>query len=85
MTEQEARKKWCPHALLTDGGMMYNRNALAPDVLQNGANCIASDCMMYRTTGEKKYLDRGKLYDKNLTDTGEWIDVGGYCGLANKP
>ena len=73
MTEQEARKKWCPHALLTDGGMMYNRNALAPDVLQNGANCIASDCMMWVADRGPARVD-GVEYDSVAYDTGD-------CGL----
>ena len=81
MTEQEARKKWCPHALLTDGGMMYNRNALAPDVLQNGANCIASDCMMWvATDNEYKAQPWEEEYNPD-----EPASPAGYCGLANKP
>ena len=78
MTEDEAKTKVCPFRAMWG----ETRNG---DSYYNDGFCIASDCMMYRTTGEKKYLDRGKLYDKNLTDTGEWIDVGGYCGLTNKP
>ena len=81
MTESEARKKWCPHALLTDGGMMYNRNALAPDVLQNGANCIASDCMLWVATDNEC---EPKDWSEALNEDGKCYPAG-YCGLTNKP
>ena len=71
MTEDEARKRWCPFA----------RNRAIPcvdsegnDVLivasddegePLGSNCIASDCMAW-------HWHRG-------------VPAGGYCGLAGKP
>ncbi len=80
MDEKTAKTKWCPMVRSNNEGDGSNRTYL--NELQAGSNCIASGCMMWRTDGKQKYLDKGKLYDKNLTDTGEWIHINGYCGLA---
>ena len=43
-TEAEARKKWCPFALIKDGMNRYS------DVVGDAKElrCIASDCMAWR-------------------------------------
>ena len=46
-TEEEAKKKWCPHVReSTHRGGAYNRNSGGSDTTWN--NCLASDCMMWR-------------------------------------
>lgn len=73
MTEDEARRKWCPFARVPDGGNVpgavtaTNRHAGRktgadgkPRILRGNAMCIASECMAWR-----------------------WTSVqGGICGLA---
>lgn len=66
MTEDDARQKWCPMV----------RYPLWPDECSGGnegARCIASDCMMWRWDEDAN----------ELAETG--FDCVGYCGLANKP
>ncbi len=60
MTEDEAKTKWCPMVrsatLIT--GVDYHETAVGgagcnrahPNMMFEGANCIASDCMMFRKT-----------------------------------
>jgi hypothetical protein len=72
MTEDEARKKWCPMV----------RQASPED----WNSCIASDCMMWRWKPEPPpfsvpYYNQ----DTELIETFEVCEVGadeGYCGLA---
>lgn len=76
MTEEEAKKKWCPmiRPILThdsDGNRYYTNNRLA---LKELTNCIASDCMMWRWKNPE-YV-KGTEEDKQLS---------GYCGLGGKP
>jgi len=40
--------------------------------------CIASDCMMWRTTTEEVWKN-----SKDTTKGTHWVDIG-YCGLANR-
>ena len=57
MTEDEARKKWCPHtrqAAPVDSeasGTAGNRYGM--ETLE-GAKCIASECMAWRSAGERR-------------------------------
>lgn len=51
MTEQEALTKWCPHARVDADSVPANRNADGlPD---RGSMCLASGCMMWRTTSSQ--------------------------------
>ena len=81
MTEDEARKKWCPMARIAsdpeDASSAYNRNPDAEGVIQNGSRCIASDCMMWRDTNSSENEARRV---KGLSSQRE-----GFCGLAGKP
>lgn len=74
MTEEEARKKWCP--MVRFAGQVlepaYNRTN-SGITLQQHDKCIASDCMMWRWTFGKE--DNRELYG----------DHTGYCGLRGKP
>ena len=72
MTEDEARKKWCPFARIHGGYASFNRSKIRLENIPQSL-CIASDCMMWRW-GDIKYEG----------PTGEGIQHG-YCGLAGKP
>lgn len=68
MTEDEARKKWCPHVRFgNEAGC--NRNT-APEG-SGGAltNCIASECMAWRWAWVSGWPDHFSV-------------THGYCGLA---
>jgi hypothetical protein len=73
MTEEEARKKWCPFArvLITGGDdeniTMTSANRIPYHSSKGAESCIASECMAWR-------------YNKNNVD-----DDRGYCGLVGKP
>ena len=88
MTEDDARKKWCPMARVCvigpDGEHMtsFNRTCSSSDDIDsfqtNGPmKCIASDCMMFKW---------GDNYDHGGDSTAERHNTannrGGYCGLT---
>jgi len=83
MTEEEARKKWCPMTRITleteHWKAMNNREQpLAGD--KSRTHCIASNCMMWRT-----YRATTEKYDKDIqgwVQNDSWEE--GYCGLAGK-
>lgn len=88
LTEQDARQKWCPmvrNAAPSDSeaagtaGNRYGGEATHPT-----HSCIASDCMMWRKTGQIGIGPRGEKRDRDLDGLTRWIDVG-YCGLAGSP
>lgn len=92
MTEEEARKKWCPFSrlvVITENGQSAAMNRV---VLGEGTEeqetvtpCIASDCMAWRWLNiDQEYKfgpsdDEGKM--KVLQSP---ITKFGYCGLAGK-
>lgn len=90
MTEQEAKKRWCPMARnIYEGGFVYNREkrlqhnsfAIAHcDRDDKKSRCIASDCMMFRWQGRD---------DGNVIATSKGHipkdEAHGFCGLAGKP
>ena len=47
MTEEEARKKWCPHMRVNGN----NRNYSVTEPESDRFRCIASDCMMWESYG----------------------------------
>lgn len=54
MTEEEARKKWCPHARIVDG---YSEGAGGCNRWVNKSDeilCIASRCMAWRSAGKPR-------------------------------
>ena len=94
MTEDEARKKWCPFARVAApadseaGGTAGNRwGDTDPTHPASGYRCIASDCMAWRgyETAAFKVRAEGEFRSsgRRLKPTG--ADVLGYCGLAGKP
>ena len=70
MTEDEAKTKWCAMVRFHNGldGDVYCSHPIGV-VTDSAALCIASGCMMWRTT---LHGTEGKVYE-------------GYCGLAGKP
>lgn len=88
MTEDEARQKWCPFVRFTHPFTVKsddhtksrkaydrwnNRNTDIESGSDDNANCIASNCMMWRW---KTGVDHGGTGTVTL-DTG-------YCGLEGK-
>ena len=49
MTEEEARAMWCPMVQVAGVGANWINNRGALDSRMYNTNCIASDCMMWRT------------------------------------
>ena len=78
MTEEEAKTKWCP--MLGEGNATKGLHERVDGTVS--ANCIGSDCMMWRwdaiTPEEKRQL---REYGD---DTGPLLAIPGYCGLAGK-
>ena len=56
LTEEEAKKKWCPELKL-EGSNASMTNA--GKVIYDSANCIASGCMMWRYAGESEKGETG--------------------------
>ena len=71
MTEDQAKQKWCPmyRFIPTNGSNGDNR---VRSIQNTKANCIASDCMAWRTSIDP--------VDAAIAE----VDPDGYCGLAGK-
>lgn len=89
MTEEEAKKKWCPFArsqpLANDPDSSYNRyddGRETEPAFPFSSHCIASRCMAWReerpaeTRMQQFYGEEAK----SIT-----IPAEGHCGLAGKP
>lgn len=76
MTEEEARKHWCPFSRLSGGNSAFNRGL--DGKTYDETNCIASECMAWRVNHEIFTGVAG-------TDIQRHQNSGGYCGLAGKP
>lgn len=76
MTEDEAKKKWCPFVrLCVKGQSAGNRYGDENGTIENPSSCrcIGSDCMAWRWADGMPSIT-GK--PKNMCE--------GYCGLAGK-
>lgn len=79
MTEDEAKRKWCPFARVP---MSYLDNSPAPAVnraysgnsADAGSLCIASACMAWRVQRD--------IATNAETGISRAVVLGGYCGLA---
>jgi hypothetical protein len=80
MTEDEAKKKWCPHVQVSvstgiDGTEADdNRNSTKHDFDRQPV-CIGSACMAWRWKAQQQLP-----IDEGLAPSHE-----GYCGLAGQP
>lgn len=71
-TEDEAKKKWCPMALMThNNNTGFNRNADGRMVTY----CIASNCMMWKWEYKNQCIDKEATHIKVKSNKG-------YCGLT---
>ena len=88
MTEEEAKKKWCPFARLLRFGSLdahgpFNRVEIVTKnatSLHNPTTCLASACMAWRWDNFDPHDSKssgGILLPKE-----QWP---GHCGLAGKP
>ena len=96
MTEEEARKKWCPFArqmveIRSQGGGVTGPVAVASANRFNddkGTLCVASGCMAWRW-GESKFEGAQAVVDaghgRQRIGTVDVEIKRGYCGLAGKP
>lgn len=91
MTEEEAKKKWCPQ--MAAAGMLCDETERYGS--HNGvvaARCIASECMAWRFKPQE--WKHAAAYGGEWIDTqevdgwgqkGEKLPTLGYCGLAGHP
>lgn len=87
INEDEAKQRRCcgPEGCGCKKPDSYHEDGNDVIIISNTERyCAGPDCMGWRKSGSKFKDNQGKLHDRNLTDMGEWIDVG-YCGLAGKP
>jgi len=91
MTEDEAKAKWCPQAIVNNGSG-YNANreweGKHDSVYLKRSRCIASECMAWRR--QTVMIDRatGEPAIPGVTAIGsleERYSAHGYCGLAGVP
>jgi hypothetical protein len=93
LTEEEARKKWCPHTrVFARGGDFHDSGLTSANRTGKGAKiagscCIASECMSWRWGVQ---TDRGTAYafaseQMARNACAENDRLGGYCGLAEIP
>jgi hypothetical protein len=101
LTEEEARKKWCPYARTLEQDVAFNPVSEKWEATFAGVNrsvqdsdrhrCIASGCMAWRFEPDRWRHKRG---GEEWTETRETNGYGGrglklptsgYCGLAGKP
>lgn len=89
MTEEEARKKWCPHARVVDPFILNDYELADPD----------EPPPLRVTPGYNRYHCDGDTADETVTDGSVrcvgslcmawrwWMEEKehGYCGLAGKP
>ena len=77
MTEDKAKKKWCP--MIRDGGTYYGMIFNGINSAENntqGYTCIASDCMMWRWEGYNADGERLRRMEDN--------QYYGFCGLGGR-
>ena len=87
MTEDDARKKWCPHVRLACGDGWTGSSNSDPQAPGNKGPlycCIASDCMMWVAT-DNECEPQQHFGNATVPDPEPKCYPAGYCGLTNKP
>lgn len=93
-TEEEARKLWCPMArtyiTCDDNEVTVNRTYAGKP--EEGAHCIASDCMMWRWARKPNpdWRPQNSIQmppRDTRSDPPMYLDdtTRGYCGIAGRP
>ena len=108
MTEDQAKTKWCPMVRMNGAEARFGGAPLGPALNCTSynrnpkeANCIASGCMMWRSTEvlpaftgsdvvwwikkHREIFGSTIIEAKAAADSGKPIPGGGYCGLGGKP
>jgi hypothetical protein len=58
VTEEEAKGKWCPHAMVKG----TNRNVFTGDVRDAGMVCVGANCMAWRWVKGNPVAGTGRGY-----------------------
>ena len=94
MTEDEAREKWCPHAVASHTDPRRGFRGEAPTNLDGRERqvekefpCIASACMAWRWAGGPRKADEVRPHMREGETLGQAYSrmCRGYCGLAGGP
>lgn len=97
MTEDEAKKKWCPFSRIGASGGNGNNRWIesAGEDATTAANykpvlCIASACMAWRWTDAGRQPVAGYQDASGASHATQWADsaappIDGFCGLAGTP
>lgn len=96
MTEDEARKKWCPFVRLADNENRHTWNRSVEQFDADGGKmravytaCIASECMAWRwkeileRVADGEPMEPGRVYIAASVKV-KVIKGHGFCGLAGK-
>ncbi len=92
-TEDEARKKWCPHVRYSSNrGDGINRWVTAEDEQPNPemSRCIGSECMAWRwkplsQTDENTIRGYARDTSREMAEARFQKTRQGYCGLSGSP
>ncbi len=83
LTEEEAKKRWCPHVRVSNGpDGSWNRltNSVTDHV---SYDCIASECMAWRKRESAEFIIKA---DAEFKRSGARLQgTEGFCGLAVPP
>lgn len=94
MTEDEAKKKWCPHARIKGSNRAYEVGEGGVAVLVDGRPlCIASACMAWRwidapvegREGSQEAVQIGSRVHVERVPAIKAVVGDGFCGLAGAP
>lgn len=95
MTEEEAKTKWCPHAVASHTDPRRGFRASDEPDAPKEFHCIGARCMAWRLKTESVYKpNAGEAEQARLAPGGWHVDPNnrnyiirkhGYCGLAGEP
>ena len=93
MTEEEAKKKWCPKAIQpipTDCGWTGAYNRTEKGEVGSGCFCLGFECMAWRNVLGLWHQERGRFLEVGESYSSGDVVIDkpnghGYCGLAGRP